>query len=152
MRGAKKEMRKTVICLMLLFVLVGCTEGPLASPRPPLPGLTVGQQDVPVYQSNYCWKSGKKDSCVDFISPPSQVRTENPGIVPAQATMTIHFRKEPKSGTLQVNEWISTNKAKPVTVQDSSFVLPKSKGLHIYSFSAEWEEGTANYVCKVYIE
>jgi hypothetical protein len=107
---------------------------------------------VPAFQSSYCWKSEGKSSCVDFIPPLLQVRNENPVTVPSHATIAIHFDKKPNPGTLQVNEWIGENKTRPVVVKDSAFVLPADKGIHVYSFFAEWEEGSAYYVCKVYVQ
>lgn len=146
-------MKKTALCLMSLAALTGCaTSLPASSPAPPLPTLTVEDRHVSAFQSSYCWSSDGKESCVDFIPPVLQVRTETPTVVPPQATLDIRFATPPKPGTLQVYEWIGDNKTKPVEVHDSAFVLSKNKGLHIYSFSAEWEEGSAYYVCKVYTQ
>ncbi|MBN6188982.1 hypothetical protein JQN58_19190 [Aneurinibacillus sp. BA2021] len=144
-------MKKTALCLMSLAALTGCTNNLLASPpAPPLPVLTVGERTVAAFQNSYCW-SGKK-SCVDFISPVLQVRTESPVPVPSAATLDIRFATPPKPGTLHVYEWIGDNKTMPVEVQNSTFTLAKNKGIHIYSLSAEWDEGSAYYVCKVYTQ
>ncbi|MGD6942898.1 hypothetical protein ACQCT6_12760 [Cytobacillus gottheilii] len=42
---------------------------------------------------------------------------------------------------MDVNQWLSNEETKDVSINDHVILLPKEKGIYVYDVSASWEKG-----------
>ena len=143
-------MKKVLISLLAVVVLVGGIYFVLnlKPPKPPKPSITIENNTVEVAQGSYCWGGFVKFQCVDKISPPDIIKHHGlkPVVVSPGAELKIEFNRKPIENTLDASIWFSNDEIENAPLNDNVLVVPKEKGVYIYSISAYWEKGSSSYV------
>ncbi|MFJ7922221.1 hypothetical protein ACIQ6U_21040 [Lysinibacillus fusiformis] len=106
--------------------------------KPPKPTITIGNNIVEVAQGSYCWVGLFNVQCVNKISPPNSIKHEKfkPVVVSPGAELTIEFNRKPLENTLSATIWFNKNEIENVQSNDNVLIVPKEKGVYIYSVSA----------------
>ena len=135
--------------IALIFIAIFIFE-PFRS-EPPAPNVTAGGKDIPTTQGSYCWNGLLFSQCVDFIysTPLEMAKEHKPTKVSPNETIKIEFKKDPASGTLEVEQWIGENDIKKVEINDDSIKVPDEKGIYVYHIMARWEQGDGNYAFSI---
>lgn len=136
------------VLLLLLTIAVGCSNerNSIDQVEPPKPIVRVSDKNIPVLQSTYCWIS----KCADYATPNLLVKDEKPMIVPPESKLTIDFAYKPKERTLSIGQWEGEKSIKQ-EITNNTIILPKEKGIYVYSFHAQWTEGDSSYAFVVEI-
>jgi hypothetical protein len=149
-------MKKPIITLIALVLLgIGIyLIIRLFITRPPEPIITVEGKNVPWVQGSYCWEGLLNSICTDMPSPPELIKNQElkPLAVSPYSKLKIEFNKEPKENTLTVSSWISNKDSKTVLLSDNVILVPKEKGVYVYSFSAGWEKGGSGYAFTIEVQ
>ncbi|MEK4080541.1 hypothetical protein [Solibacillus sp. FSL K6-1126] len=140
-------MKKILISLLAVVVLVGGIYFG-SNLKPPKPTITIENNTVKVAQGSYCWRGLINAQCVDMISPPDIIKHHElkPVIVSPEAELKIDFNRKPLENTLTASLWLSNGETENAPLNDNVLVVPKEKGVYIYSVSANWEKGSSGYV------
>ena len=115
--------------------------------KPPKPTITIENNTVEVVQGSYCWGGLINVQCVDKISPPDIIKHQElkPVVVSPGAELKIEFNRKPQENTLGVYIWFSNDEIENAPLNDNVLLVPKEKGVYIYSVSAHWEKGSSSY-------
>ncbi|USG67260.1 hypothetical protein NDK47_08300 [Brevibacillus ruminantium] len=158
----RSKQRGVILIVMLLWLagmslLAGCAwigfaeeEGGML--KPPLPTLSWQNCSIPVLQGSYCWSEYGRGTCVDMVGPDDLVEANklSPVQVPAGTLVLVEFPVTPKEGTLRAAS-LRTEELEELTISnDNQIQLPDEEGVHVIDFSANWEQGSANFV--MYVE
>lgn len=140
-------MKKILISLLAVVVLVGGIYF-VYNLKPPKPIITIENKTVEVAQGPYCWRGPISAQCVDMISPPDIIKHHElkPVVVSPGAELKIKFNRKPQENTLVASLWFSNGETENAPLNDNVLVVPKEKGVYIYSVSARWEKGSSGYV------
>ncbi|MGD2196961.1 hypothetical protein [Lysinibacillus fusiformis] len=140
-------MKRVLIFLLTVVVLVGGIYF-VCNLKPPKPTITIENNIVEVAQGSYCWGGLFNVQCVDKISPPNIIKHEKlkPVVVSPGAELTIEFNRKPLKNTLSATIWFNKNEMENVQFNDNVLIVPKEKGVYIYSVSAHWKNGSSSYV------
>ncbi|MDW0118638.1 hypothetical protein QTL97_17065 [Sporosarcina thermotolerans] len=140
-------MKKVLISLLAVVVLVTGIYF-VFNHTPPKPTITIENNTVEVAQGSYCWGGLIKGQCVDMISPPELIKHHElkPVAVSPGAELKIKFNRKPQENTLVASIWFSNDEVENVPLNDDVILVPKEKGVYIYSVSARWEKGSSSYV------
>ncbi len=142
-----KCMKRVLISLLIVVVLVGGIYF-VCNIKPPKPTITIENNIVEVAQGSYCWGGLFNVQCVDKISPPNIIKHQKlkPVVVSPGAELKIEFNRKPLEKTMSASIWFNKNKMEYVRLYDNVLIVPKEKGVYIYSVSAHWEKGSSSYV------
>ena len=115
--------------------------------KPPKPTITIENNTVEVAQGSYCWRGLINAQCVDMISPPDIIKHHGlkPVVVSPGAELKIEFNRKPQENTLAASIWFNNDEVENVSLNDNVLLVPKEKGIYIYSVSAHWEKGSSSY-------
>ncbi len=140
-------MKKVLISLLAVVVLVGGIYFAF-NLKPPKPIITIENKTVEVAQGSYCWHGLINVQCVDKISPPDIIKHYElkPVVVSPGAELKIEFKRKPLENTLNASTWFSNNEIENAPLNENVLLVPKEKGVYIYSVSAYWEKGSSSYV------
>ena len=140
-------MKKVLISLLALVLLVGGIYFGF-NRKPPKPTITIENKIVEVAQGSYCWRGPMNAQCVGMISPPDIIKHHEltPVVVSPGAELKIDFNRKPLENTLNASLWLSNDETENAPLNDKVLVVPKEKGVYIYSISARWEKGSSSYV------
>ncbi|OPA78624.1 hypothetical protein BVG16_12225 [Paenibacillus selenitireducens] len=108
----------------------------LEKKAPPLPRVVVGNTEVPVKQSSYCWG---ELGCADYAGGIESFEGRSPTIVTPEASMKFTFDYQPGPAELHLNQ-IQDSTNQDIPIQDSDWITPKDKGVYYYHISASWEK------------
>lgn len=138
-------MKKVLISFLVLVVLVFGINF-VFNLKPPKPTITIENNTVEVAQGSYCWR-GFITQCVDMISPPDIFKHHElkPVVVSPGAELKIEFNRKPLENTLDASIWFSNDEIENAPLNDNVLLVPKEKGVYIYSVSAHWEKGSSSY-------
>lgn len=149
-------MKKYIVIVLLTIVVAGCWYWFVvqASTKPPVPVITIGQQQLEVARGSYCWSSFLTSECVDTISPPELLEHEgiSPTVVSPASEIQITFKREPKKESVGVNVWLDGGDAESVALTNNTFIAPKEKGIYIYDVFARWDKGDASYAFVIEVQ
>lgn len=122
--------------------------------EPPTPNVTIGDVKIPTTQGSYCWEGILSVQCVDkaYTSLFDMASTHNPTVVSPNEKIKIEFKKKPIDGTMKVEQWVDENNIQKVEVKNGSIVVPKEKGVYVYSVVSDWEQGDGNYAFSVEVK
>ncbi|MFJ7737628.1 hypothetical protein ACIQ2D_15040 [Lysinibacillus sp. NPDC097287] len=139
-------MKKVLISLLAVIVLVVGIYF-VFNLKLPKPIITIENNTVEVAQSSYCWRGLINARCVDMISPPGIIEHQElkPVVVSPGAELKIEFNRKPQENTLGAYIWFSNDEVENVPLNDNVLVVPKEKGVYIYSVSAHWKKGSSSY-------
>lgn len=120
----------------------------------PTPIVTIGDDEVPTTQGSYCWEGLFSAQCVDkaYTSLFDMASTHNPTVVSPNEKIKIEFKKKPIDGTMKVEQWVDENNIQKVEVKNGSIVVPKEKGVYVYSVGSDWKQGDGNYAFSVEVK
>ncbi|WP_155594030.1 hypothetical protein [Lysinibacillus cavernae] len=139
-------MKKVLISLL---AVVGLVVGVyfVFNLKPPKPTITIENNTVEVAQGSYCWGGLINGQCIDKISPPDIIKHQHlkPVVVSPRAELKIEFNREPQENTIGAYIWFSNDEMKKVLLNNNIFLVPKEKGVYIYSVSAHWKKGSSSY-------
>ncbi|MEC0248907.1 hypothetical protein P4H65_24250 [Paenibacillus chitinolyticus] len=146
-------MRKSVIAVLLLAAAIYVAafyklfdREPM--PAPPMAFVEKTFIEVPVRIASYSWGLGKEG----FGSPWDVVKDEEAVPVPKQSVLTFSFEKEPESAP-QIRQVISNEEHKVLeTKLPYEIIVPETAGIYVYSISASWKDGSAQYAVKVRVK
>ncbi|MFS0688828.1 hypothetical protein AB1K89_06260 [Sporosarcina sp. 179-K 8C2 HS] len=140
-------MKKILISLLAVVVVVAGVYF-VFNLKPPKPNITIENNTVEVAQGSYCWGGLINKQCVDMISPPDIINHHElkPVAVSPGAKLNIEFKRRPLENTLDASIWFSNDEVENVPLNDNVLLVPKEKGVYIYSVSARWEKGSSSYV------
>lgn len=135
-------MKKVLISLLAVVVLVAGIYF-VFNLKPPKPIITIENNTVEVAQGSYCWGG----QCVDMISPPDIIKHHElkPVAVSPEAELKIEFNRKPQENTLVASIWFSSDEVENAPLNDNVLLVPKERGIYIYSVSAHWEKGSSSY-------
>jgi len=103
---------------------------------PPLPKFSTTSEDIPVYQSSYCWD---RLGCADSIGGKAQLRGNASTAVEPGTHIRITWEYEPHPMRMYVNlEDDSQGKPAAVALENGSFQAPEEAGEYYYTISADW--------------
>ncbi len=127
--------------------------GPFRS-EPPTPNVTIGDVDIPTTQGSYCWKKLLSARCVDkaYTSVLDMASSHKPTVVSPNEKIKVEFKKKPIAGTMKVEQWIDEDSIQKVEVKNGSIVVPKEKGVHVYSVVSDWKQGNGKYAFSVEVK
>lgn len=142
-------MIKQIIAMSLLLIMLATSGNsystePAAKPAdppkqelksPPLPQVSTSSQDIPAYQSSYCWD---RLGCADYIGGKAQLRGNAPTVVEPEARMKITWDYEPHPTRMYVGIEDSEGNHAATTLENDSFQAPKEAGEYYYTISADW--------------
>ncbi|MFF2154463.1 hypothetical protein ACFVVQ_04040 [Paenibacillus chitinolyticus] len=98
--------------------------------------------------ASYYWKFGEEKN----ISPWYAVKDKEAIIVPKNSIIEISFKREP-DGPPIIRQIITDNDIREIETKNSNEItVPSSEGIYMYSISAGWSEGSAQYAIKVYVK
>ncbi|MCY9550067.1 hypothetical protein [Lysinibacillus xylanilyticus] len=139
-------MKKVLISLLAVVVLVGGINI-VFNLKPPKPTITIEKNTVEVTQGSFCWNGLINVQCVDKISPPDLIKQQDlkPVVVSPGAELKIEFNRKPLENTLGASIWFNKNEMENVPLNDNALLVPKEKGVYIYSVSAHWKKGSSSY-------
>lgn len=122
--------------------------------EPPTPNVTIGDVDIPTTQSSYCWEGLLSAQCVDkaYTSLFDMASTHKPTVVSPNEKIKIEFKKNPIAGTMKVEQWVDEDNIQKVEVKNGSIVVPKEKGVYVYSVVSDWKQGDGNYAFSVEVK
>ncbi|MEO4052649.1 hypothetical protein [Solibacillus sp. CAU 1738] len=141
-----KKFFTSLLAVVVLIVGIYFIDG-LFNLKPPKPTITIESNKVEVAQGSYCWSGVITAKCVDIIAPPEIIEHQElkPVLVSPEAKIKIEFNREPKE--LGVNKWSSHDEIEDVPLnEDDVFLVPKEKGVYIYSVYGQWKKGSSSYV------
>lgn len=120
----------------------------------PKPIITVEGKKVDWEQGSYCWEWLLNSICTDMPSPPELIKIQGlePVAVSPYSKLKIEFKKEPLENTLTVSSWISNKDSKSVLLRDNAILVPKEKGVYVYSVSAGWKKGSSGYAFVIEVQ
>jgi len=103
---------------------------------PPLPKVSTTSEDIPVYQSSYCWD---RLGCADSIGGQAQLRGNAPTVVEPGTHIRITWDYEPNPTRMNVNlEDDSQGKPTTIALENGSFQAAEEAGEYYYTISADW--------------
>ncbi|WP_246945368.1 hypothetical protein [Bacillus pinisoli] len=135
---------KMVIWLFTVIVVVisGCSVKELEGDTPPIPIVTVGEENIEVVRASYCWNTG----CVDYAGPPEILGGKLPFQVQKGANIKIRFDYEPKPSSISVSrmldkdqEWVKDE------LVDDVLTAPIEEGIYYYDFLVYWHSEDGKY-------
>ncbi|WP_217556728.1 hypothetical protein [Paenibacillus sp. GbtcB18] len=133
-------------CIYVLFFLNLFNGEPLSeAPRAYIKSASI---DIPVETASYYWKLGKEKN----MSPWYAVKDKEAIIIPKNSTIKISFKREP-DGPPIIRQVITDNDNRDIETKNSNEItVPSSEGIYMYSISADWSEGSAQYAIKVHVK
>ena len=119
--------------------------------EPPSPKITIEEAVIPTTQGSYCWSGLIVKRCVDkiYTSPIEMAKEHKPTVVSPKLEIKIGFKKEPQSGTLEVELLIDESNRKSIVVKNDTILAPDEKGVYYYGVRANWKQGDGNYAFSI---
>ncbi|MBV6715151.1 hypothetical protein [Paenibacillus chitinolyticus] len=146
-------MKKWIVILLSVAVCISVLSflylfnGKLL-PEAPRAYIKSASIDIPVETASYYWKFGKEKN----MSPWYAVKDKEAIIVPKNSTIKISFKREP-DGPPIIKQVITDNDNRDIETKNSNEItVPSSEGIYMYSISADWSEGSAQYAIKVHVK
>jgi hypothetical protein len=135
-------MSKWLICICVLFVLLGCSKkNGMIGEQPPETMIEIGNQMYETTLGTYCWTSSNFSRCVDS---PVVVKGQNPITIKPSDEITFVMDYQPKPNEfqlLQINDVGQTE----IALKGNRFTAPAQKGTYSYSYGVWWmDEKVAN--------
>ena len=116
--------------------------------RPPVPLITVNDQNVTVVQGSYCWEVLITTTCAEEVSPPELINFQyfQPVELLPESPVKIEFNNKPIENTLRAHLWVNNEKIETIQLNNNVLTAPKAKGVYIYEITARWKNGNSSYV------
>jgi len=134
------------ILLILMLITSGCGK----FSNMPLPKATAHVENsnisIPVGVTSSSWGLTGES----YGGPWDAMENKEPIQVPGNSKITLTFDHPPKE--VKANENLSKDTFKKVNYESNQIAVPADKGIHIYSFIANWPKGTAVYALKVEVK
>ncbi|WP_246943304.1 hypothetical protein [Bacillus pinisoli] len=128
--------------IVIVVVIAGCSVKELEGDTPPIPIVTVGEENIEVVRASYCWNTG----CVDYAGPPEILGGKLPFKVQKGANIKIRFDNEPKPSSISVSrmldkdhEWLKDELVNGV------LTAPIEEGIYYYDFLVNWLSEDGKY-------
>ncbi|WP_133058604.1 hypothetical protein [Halalkalibacter urbisdiaboli] len=142
----KLKAFEMVIWLFIVLVVVifsaGCSVTELEGDTPPIPSVTVGEENIEVVRASYCWNTG----CVDYAGPPEILEGKVPFQVQKGENIKIQFDYEPKPFSISVSRMLDTDQewVKDELV-NGVLTVPNEEGIYYYDFLVNWHSEDGKY-------
>ena len=147
-------MKKISLLIIIGLIMIGIFIFDPFRSEPPTPNVTIGDVDIPTTQGSYCWEGLLSAQCVDkaYTSLYDMASTHKPTVVSPNEKIKIEFKKKPIAGTMKVEQWVDEDNIQKVEVKNGSIVVPKEKGVYVYSVVSDWKQGDGNYAFSVEVK
>jgi hypothetical protein len=106
-----------------------------------------GGQELAVTMASYCWSTPGSGVCADPPPLNEVIKSMKPGSNMAPgAKVQLHFDRSPDVVMLSEIDLGTGNQTRVSLGSDRTFVSPDQVGLHGYVVSAQWPDGTVEWV------
>jgi hypothetical protein len=116
--------------------------------KPPFPTITIGDKHVTVVRGSSCWSYEDSSSCVEKAPPRDLLKDVVPTITTSHSKLTIGFQNKPTD--ISVNIW-TEKEPTSVNMDGTTITLPVENGIYFYVVSAQWKEGSSEFVFSIEI-
>lgn len=144
---------KKISVLIIGLIMVGLIIYDPFPSEPPTPNVTIGLVNIPTTQGSYCWKGLISAQCKDmaYTSLFDMASSHKPTVVSPNEKIKIKFKKVPIA-EINVEQWADEENGQNVEVKNGSIVVPKEKGVYVYSVVSNWEQGNGFHAFSVEVK
>ncbi|WP_349410034.1 hypothetical protein [Pseudalkalibacillus sp. SCS-8] len=128
-------MYKTISMLIVLIIMIGCSDESLSGQKPPIATIEIGNEEYRTTLGTYCWKN----TCADAVGPFEMLKGKTPIHVRSGETISLNIDYKPKPNKFHLVQIVDENK-KEVPLKDNQFTAPQKQGVYYYSYGVWWKD------------
>ncbi|MHB1454629.1 MAG: hypothetical protein ACYCYM_11860 [Saccharofermentanales bacterium] len=150
-------MKKTVIYIVIIIlgisaiaILIFAGMKMYDSHQIPELKITNNNSEVEVSKHPFSWSTLIDNRKRDYASASFIAGKQSAAIITPESTLIFDFNNEPDDFTVTV--WGTDADGSEYEKSDNGIIVPKEKGIYVFSVIGKWKQGQVLYVFKISVE